>query len=416
MNKAKTITKVIISLIVVIVVVSAFFLWKNIDTKNKEEKQLKKEKEIIKEIKNHYHIYVKTNKDTKLYQKKNNKYIVIGTISKDEELILKKINITKDTKYFKIDKLNYYINYQDLEKINSLSTQDLRYKKYIPFNENVKTKTNVKLYNQNKKALTLNYSLDLPIIEKGDNEDGVFVEVFDKYYFIKNEDIETIYNHQNNTLTNALDIPVTVYHFIYSSNEECNEIICHPESQIISHFEYLKQENYFTITTKELRLWNEGKLRLPEKSILVTIDDGAKAENFIPLLEKYKINATLFLVTSWYPLEAFKSDYLEIASHTDNLHTQGVCPDDQGSPLKCLPKEELITDLNKSREKTNSEAFCYPFYEFNNHALEAVKEAGFKIAFIGGGEKVTLGINNFKIPRITILKNTTLEEYKNYIS
>ena len=38
------------------------------------------------------------------------------------------------------------------------------------------------------------------------------------------------------------------------------------------------------------------KLRLPKKSILITIDDGSRAENFIPLLEEYQVNATLFLI------------------------------------------------------------------------------------------------------------------------
>ena len=52
------------------------------------------------------------------------------------------------------------------------------------------------------------------------------------------------------------------------------------------------------MTTTELRLYLEGKLRVPKKSILITIDDGARAHNFVPLLEEYKINATLFLISS----------------------------------------------------------------------------------------------------------------------
>ena len=46
------------------------------------------------------------------------------------------------------------------------------------------------------------------------------------------------------------------------------------------------------MNTTELRLYLEGKLRAPKKSILVTIDDGARAWNFIPLMEEYQINAT----------------------------------------------------------------------------------------------------------------------------
>ena len=150
---------------------------------------------------------------------------------------------------------------------------------------------------------------------------------------------------------------------------------------------------------------------------MVTIDDGARAEKFIPLLEEYKIHATLFLVTSWYPTEKFKSDYLEIQSHTDALHEGGKCPGDQGSGLKCLDRNILLKDLKTSRDKLNgAEAFCYPFYEFNNYSESILKEAGFKTAYIGGMQKVRQGINKYRIPRITIMGDNTLDEYVKYVN
>ena len=199
---------------------------------------------------------------------------------------------------------------------------------------------------------------------------------------------------------------------MYLENESCNEIICHPVKQVKEQFQYLNDNNFFTINTTELRLYIENKLKLPKKTVLITIDDGAFAWNFPKVLEEYKINATLFLVTSWYSEDKFKSDYLEIASHTDNLHITGQCPGDQGSPLKCKEKDFLLNDLKKSREKLNqTEAFCYPFYEFNDYTISIVKEAGFKMAFAGGTQKARVGTDLFKIPRITMLHDTTLDEY-----
>ncbi len=171
------------------------------------------------------------------------------------------------------------------------------------------------------------------------------------------------------------------------------------------------------MTTTELGKFIDGKIRLPEKSILVTIDDGARAWNFVPILEEYGINATLFLVSSWYELEQFKSPYMEIASHTHDLHWPGRCPGGQGSPLKCSDKNLLLDDLKKSRETlSGTKAFCFPFYEYNDYAISVLKEAGFEMAFIGGGRKVTKGIDKFKIPRITIHKDTSLNSYINYVS
>ena len=237
------------------------------------------------------------------------------------------------------------------------------------------------------------------------------------YDLLKKEDVESTYSKNNTDAVESTSIPVTCNHFIYLEGDNtCNEMICHHENQIKEEFKYLRDNNYFTLTTTELREWMEGKIRLPEKSILITIDDGARAWNFIPLLEEYKVNATLFLITGWYDLDRFQSPYMELASHTHDLHVGGKCPGGQGSGLKCLPKNVLLEDLKKSRDKLNgTEAFCYPFYEFNDYSTQVIKEAGFKMAFIGGMKKVTKSTDLYHIPRISFNSTTTLNEYINWI-
>ena len=46
-----------------------------------------------------------------------------------------------------------------------------------------------------------------------------------------------------------------------------------------------------------------------------------------------------------------KTDYIELHSHTNNMHNTGVCPGGQGGGIKCLSAEEIQTDLKTSREK-----------------------------------------------------------------
>ena len=167
----------------------------------------------------------------------------------------------------------------------------------------------------------------------------------------------------------------------------------------------------------ELGKFIDGKIRIPEKSILITIDDGSRAWNFVPLLEEYKVNATLFLITSWYDKAQFESSYMELASHTHGLHTPGVCSGGQGSPLKCADRNSLVQDLKTSREILNgTKAFCFPFYEFNDYSLDVISEAGFEMGFIGGYRNATKGINKLKIPRVPLTDYTTLEQYKKIIS
>ncbi len=85
--------------------------------------------------------------------------------------------------------------------------------------------------------------------------------------------------------------------------------------------------------------------------------------------------------------------------------------------MKCLDKELLLEDLKKSRETLSViKAFCFPFYEYNDYEISVLKEAGFEMAFIACGRKVTRGIDKFRIPGISLRGDTNLSSYINYIS
>lgn len=91
-------------------------------------------------------------------------------------------------------------------------------------------------------------------------------------HLVKNEDVLSTNEANNTTLTESVGVPVTCYHFIYlAGDNSCNEAICHSESQIRVEFNYLKFNNYFTLTTTELGKFIDEKIRLPEKLILITI-------------------------------------------------------------------------------------------------------------------------------------------------
>lgn len=405
-----------LSLLVVCIFVMVYL--NDIRNATLEEVRKKDEEALIKEISNKYSQFVKIEDGSVLCKKDGKGYVDALKIraGNDKSYSLDEIKIDKDTKYFHIKDLDLYVRYQDVIGIETLQEKDLRYQNYLPFNENVVTKENVRLYQNNELVYELYFSLDTPIIVK-DNA-GYYIEYNQELFFVMNEDISDVYAKENTTLTESTSIPVTVYHFIYLEGDNtCGESICHSEKQIRSHFNYLRENNFFTLNTTELGKFIDGQIRLPEKSILVTIDDGARAWNFVPLLEEYKVNATLFLISSWYDTKQFESPYMEIASHTDNLHTPGVCPGGQGSPLKCMDKESLLADLKTSRDKLNgTKALCFPFYEYNDYAISVVQEAGFEMAFIGGNRNVTRGIDKFKIPRVALTGSTTLQQYANRIN
>ena len=132
--------------------------------------------------------------------------------------------------------------------------------------------------------------------------------------------------------------------------------------------------------------------------------------------------ATIFLITSWFDVNEYtQSEYVELHSHTHDMHDGGKCPGGQGGAIKCLPKEEILADLKASRDALNgSTVFCYPFYEYNDYAINLVKEAGFTMAFIGesnfSDNLVHVGSDKFKLRRFVIVTYTTMDDLDKYFN
>lgn len=392
--------------------VLSFFFYQNKAAEAQRRNKVEKEKKRIESIKKHYADRVVTS-SCDIYSKKDGKYQKIGHVSKGEILTLVKPEQFLES-YFQVQDFDFYVPSSCVSPSSKEKSIDTRYQNYVPFDEKMKTKERVRLYRNNHPIYELFISLELPIIKKSDT--SYYGEYFGELFEIKKEDVsEVIPTGEKGTF--ATEIPVTAYHFIYPPDDyACTGVICHPVSQIRSHFEYLTGNNYFTITTTEMEGFLDQNIRLPEKSILITIDDGDRVENVLPLLEEFKVNATVFLISAWYSADNYPSPYLETASHTHELHEPGKCAGGQGSALKCLDKEKIVADLKQSRAALhNTTAFCYPLYEYNDHAVAAVKEAGFHLGFIGGQRKARITSSKLLIPRITIHRDTTLDEYIGYI-
>ena len=337
-------------------------------------------------------------------------------------LTLNNINIDKDTKYFSIKDIDgYYIKYIDVDKIDKLTDIDQRYKEYIPFNQNIVTNDITNFYDESGNLIySLKEKFSLPIIIKDTDKYGV--EYNNRLLYINKDDIKEVVDNHNTDKNNSSGIAVLNYHFAYEDDDStCKESICHSTSQLKEHFSYIKDNDFFTPTMKELEMYIDKKLQLPQKSVVITFDDGGRADVAKKYVDEYKINATLFLITSWFDKEQFESEYFEVHSHGDDIHNGGLCPGGQGGEIKCMDHDKLLADLKTSREKLDgSTVFCYPFYEYNEYSIKVLKEAGFTMAFAGekagGKTKVIPGIDKFRLPRWVIVDYTTKKQFISYIN
>ena len=418
-KKCKRKNKTIIFCLILFLIVMIVFIVLNVKDKNSTMPLL----DHSKEIKKHYNEFVKTNKDAILYNDKNEE---VGKVGKDVELTLNNIDINEDTKYFSINDIDgYYVKYTDVDIINKLTDVDQRYKEYIPFNQNVVTSDIANFYDESGNLIySLKKEFSLPIIIKDTDKYGV--EYNNRLLYVNKDDIKEIIDNHNTDKNNSSGIAVLNYHAFYDENDDearanCNTSICHSKKQFRSHLELIKKMNMLTLKMKEVEMYVDGKVRLP-KSVLITIDDGGKTKDGIDLLTEYKMYATIFLVTSWFdPKDYYKTEFIELHSHSDHMHETGDCPTGQGGGIQCLDEKTIQEDLKKSREKLNNTTyFCYPFYKYNDYSIKMLKEAGFTMAFIGesthSDNLVHVGSDKFRLRRFIIADITTIEGLTNYFN
>jgi len=415
--------KVVLVLVILLVIT---ILGYNYFKMVKEEKIIKERLAITEKIKKHYNEFVKLTEDTIIYRiDDSGNYYEYGTIYKNTEVLLEEIEINYLTEYFYSKDLDGYLKYSDVKPIDELTVYDNRYQKYIPFNQNIVTNDEFTLYDEEEKIYSFKESKTFPIIIK-DYDNKYYVEFNNRLLYILKDDIKEIVNANNNSLKNASKVTTLCYHRVYDTNEKCNDLyICKKKSNFDKEMKYLKDNNFLTLTMEEMYLYLSKKIQVPKNSVVITLDDGYLLKSAIDVLEKYQINATAFIKTgSFTDFTQFASDYLELQSHTDKMHVSGTCPRElsyqQGGGILCLSETHILNDLKTSRDKLNGAiALAYPFYDYNQRAINLVKQSGFKLAFIGASTtngRSYPGINLYKVPRMTIWDTTTFSAFKGYVT
>lgn len=185
-------------------------------------------------------------------------------------------------------------------------------------------------------------------------------------------------------------LPVLMYHFFYDKNVSTGQDNNWLE---ISNFEeqikYMSENDFYFPSWEEVEEYIDGKISLPEKSVVITVDDGDDSffELAVPVLQKYNIDATSFVITSWYGHRANdKQKNISYQSHSDSMHEGGA--NGKGVMLS-WSFDKIVDDLKKSNQILGGDAtiFCYPFGQYNDTDIRALKSSGYKLAFTTQGRK-----------------------------
>lgn len=208
-------------------------------------------------------------------------------------------------------------------------------------------------------------------------------------------------------------LPVLMYHFFYDKNErepqDGNWIEINDFEQ---QMKYLSENNFYFPTWEEVEEYIEGKTELPEKSVVITVDDGDPSffELGVPIIQKYNVQATSFVVAYWYgDVAQNKENNISYQSHSYDMHKGGS--NGKGVMLS-WSYEKMVEDLKTSQEVLGgANIFCYPFGQYNELDIKALKDTGFKLAFTTQGGRVKKGASKYELPRVRISGTTSLESF-----
>ncbi len=215
-------------------------------------------------------------------------------------------------------------------------------------------------------------------------------------------------------------VPIFMYHNVTDdlSYIEFAQNAVSP-NDLESQLKTIKDNNYESIFLSDIE-----HLHNYTKPVALTFDDGFEDfyKNAFPLLKKYNIKATLFVIVGYIncplycKLEQLKemqsSGLVDIESHTRS-HVNLA-----NSTLD-IQKDEILGStrtLNEYLNRESNSVFCYPYGAYNLETINILKES-YKYAVIMGDSIYEYNKNNnYTIPRITVYRNTNINQFKNYLS
>lgn len=210
-----------------------------------------------------------------------------------------------------------------------------------------------------------------------------------------------------NPRNDKIKIPVICYHSINKDPSGKSPIIISPE-KFRQHLKAIKDNGYTTLTMAQFNDYILGDKPIPEKSVLLTFDDGYMDNytNAFPILKEFNMNATIFVISSYLDGKEYlspssvkeMSDYgIDIESHTVS-HRR----------LSELSYEQQLNELKNSKETLEKltgktvVSIAYPEGKYNDDTTKAVVDAGYSVGFTIDRGYVGIGDNPAKLNRMCV--------------
>lgn len=210
------------------------------------------------------------------------------------------------------------------------------------------------------------------------------------------------------------DIIVLYYHEVVEKGQGCSY-------QKIEKDKFAEQMRYLRDYGYQSVFFSELKYSLPEKTVIVSFDDGFLSvyENAAPIMEKYGIRGNLYLPTvyigndpkfmTWEQVrQLHNAGTFQMQAHTHN-HVD----------VRTLDADSLRKQMEESDRLFSQElgylpeAFCLPFGTFDHTSARNIQKNG-RYTYVLGSFYGGISAGKYKgiLPRIGISNDDTLEIFR----
>jgi peptidoglycan/xylan/chitin deacetylase (PgdA/CDA1 family) len=243
----------------------------------------------------------------------------------------------------------------------------------------------------------------------------------------------------------AKSIPVLMYHH-FADETEGGAVVA--KEEFIKQINYLKENNYNTITVQDLIDFKNGDIELPEKSILITSDDGylSNYDFMYPILKENNMKATINIIGdkidnaqknieagseipkfNWEQAkEMYDSGLIDFQSHTYDSHYKITNENKEKGVFSMQQEGESIEEYVARIDKDLKEsikgfeenlgykpiAFAYPFGEYSEEAEQVLKDNGILVSFtVKSGVVPRKGDDTYLLNRVTVSGEDDLDTF-----
>lgn len=217
------------------------------------------------------------------------------------------------------------------------------------------------------------------------------------------------------------EIPILMYHSISDSPGGYSELVVSPE-EFAKQMDYLVENNYVTITLKELYQYEINKITPPLNLIVITFDDGYvdNFNNAYPILKDREMKAVVFPyvkkidttngLSQKHLLELLENGW-EIGCHTVN-HIDLTNANSRALAVEVKEAKNMLEDMFN----TKVISFCYPAGKYDAQVVDKVDKVDYQFALTTNYGRADLFGNQLLLSRIRINRSDSVANFARKVS